>query len=875
MGELGVRGGQLGGGLVGLRLGLAGGLLVGLGLIERLVGRVEIRLGILQCVRLGVRVRLGLVVGGLGGVVLGLRLVKRGLRVGQRVHTVLRGLLGVHGLVVGRLGLVEVLLGLCEPVGGRLLGALRGRRVRLGRIQRGLGVRGGLVGRGLRGGGVGEPRLGVLRLGGRVGQLRLGFGPLGPRLLGGLGGLIERGVGLRGGGVRLVEGGLRGLDLGQRVLVCLVGVHQAVVIGVERGLIFVDRVEGAGGNGAMQADATLPCAVVERLAMGDGVGAHVLGVGARDGETGDVVVGVDDVGVVAGALRVLHALGLLLVVAGLLVGVPAVERIVITPREVLADIELFGVSLGIVIVRPIHVGLRLRHKHVGHLQRRQSLLGTQVVALADVLEAGLHVLQAGRVAILAQFDGREVLRGVRVGQHLDRVLRAARLEEAERALGDLELRGVRGGLLGIGLLDGGVVGGPRGRLGLVRIRGRPLRLVQLRLGGISLGVRLGLRVRGGPTVGLGLRHVGLGGVIGFVGLVGVRPRLVVGGLRLVHLGLGGIGLLGGLRLGGLRRLHVRLGRLQLAVRGLEVLIRLFELLLGLLDLGRVVRVRGGLPRVVQLRLRLVGRGLRGIGFLVGGGLVGLGLVHIGLCVRLIFGQLAHIVRVGLGLRIRGGLIGLRLVVLGGLLRLLGLLLVLLGLLGGVHRGLVLALRLLQRGVGLIQLGGGVVTRLLLRLRGLLVGVRHALLGVRHLGLGLILRLPGLVEARLRVRYGLLGVGHVGGRRGRLRLLQCLVGLLVRRHGRLVGERRRRHACSCRDAGGRRHHDLLDVLVHILPTPFDRLQNPARTQPPLAAPRTHPSILLPFGRCVQWRVGSRNCVRALTRDPCVPAPSLPA
>ena len=80
----------------------------------------------------------------------------------------------------------------------------------------------------------------------------------------------------------------------------------------------------------------------------------------------------------------------------------------------------------------------------------------------------------------------------------------------------------------------------------------------------------------------------------------------------------------------------------------------------------------------------------------------------------------HIVRVGLGLRIRGGLIGLRLVVLGGLLRLLGLLLVLLGLLGGVHRGLVLALRLLQRGVGLIQLGGGVVACLLLGLGGLLV-----------------------------------------------------------------------------------------------------------------------------------------------------------
>ena len=52
-------------------------------------------------------------------------------------------------------------------------------------------------------------------------------------------------MGLRGGGVRLVEGGLRGLDAGLRVLVCLVGVHQAVVVGVERGLVVVDGVEGA------------------------------------------------------------------------------------------------------------------------------------------------------------------------------------------------------------------------------------------------------------------------------------------------------------------------------------------------------------------------------------------------------------------------------------------------------------------------------------------------------------------------------------------------------------------------------------------------------------------------------------------------------
>ena len=179
-----------------------------------------------------------------------------------------------------------------------------------------------------------------------------------------------------------------------------------------------------------------------------------------------------------------------------------------------------------------------------------------------------------------------------------------------------------------------------------------------------------------------------------------------------------------------------------------------------------------------------------------------------------------------------------LVVLGGLPLLLGLLLVLLRLIGGIQRGLILALRLLQRGVGLIQLGGGVVTRLLLRLRGLRVGVGHALLGVAHLGLGRLLRLPGLIEARLRVRYGLLGVGHIGGVGGVRRLLQRLARLLVRRHGRLIGHGRRRHARRRGDAGGRRHHDPLDVLVHIPLTPFD-WSSMLRGGPPALAVR-HPS-----------------------------------
>ena len=474
----------------------------------------------------------------------------------------------------------------------------------------------------------------------------------------------------------------------------------------------------------------------------------------------------------------------------------------------------------IVIIRPIDVGLRLGHEHVGHLQRGQALLGAQVVALADVLEAGLHVLQAGRVALRAQIDGRKVLRGVRVGQDLDRVLRAARLEEAERTLGDLELRGVRGGLLGIGLLDGGVVGGPRVRLRLVRVRGRPLRLVQLRLGGVGLGIRLGLRVRGGLTIGLCLCRVGLGGVVCFAGLVGVRLRLVVGRLGLVGLGLRVLGLLRRIRLRGLRVPDVSLRGLELAVRGLQVLVRLLQLLLGLLDLGGVVRVGGGLLDVIQLRLGLVGRLLGGVGLGVGGRLVGLRLIHALLGLGLIGVQLAHVVRIGLGLRVGCSLVRLGLVVLGGLLLLLGLLLVPLGLLGGVHRGLVPLLRLLQRGVGLVQLDGRVVTRLLLRLRGLPVGVVHTLLGIVYFGFGRRLRLLGLIQTVLRVRHGLLGVGHVGGVRGLLRLLQRLARLLVRRHGRLIGHGRRRHARRGGDAGGCRHHDLLDVLVHIPLTPFD-------------------------------------------------------
>ena len=514
----------------------------------------------------------------------------------------------------------------------------------------------------------------------------------------------------------------------------------------------------------------------------------------------------------------LHTLGLLLVVAGLLIGIPAVKRVIVTPCEVLADDILLGMI--VVVIRPVDVGLRHGHEHVGHLQRGQALLGAQVVALADVLEAGLHVLQAGRVTLLAQIDGRKVLRGVRVGQHLDRVLRAARLEEAERALGDLELRGVRGGLLRVRIGHGGVVGGPRVRLGLVRGLGLGLSRLQLRLGGLGFGIGLGLRVGSRLTIGLCLRRVGLGGVVRLVGLLLRGLRLVVGRPGLVGLGLRVRRLLGSLGLGGLRILHVRLGGLQLGVGGLEVRVRLLQLLPRLLDLGRVVRVGGGLLGVIQLRLGLVGRLLGGIGLGVGGRLVGLRLIHALLGLGLIGVQLAHVVRVGLGLRVGCSLVRLGLVVLGGLLVLLGLLLVLLGLLGGVHRGLVLLLRLLQRGVGLIQPGGGVVTRLLLRLRGLRVGVGHALLGIVYFVFGRRLRLPGLIQTVLRVRHGLLGVGHVGGVRGLLRLLQRLARLLVRRHGRLIGHGRRRHARRGGDAGGCRHHDPLDVLVHIPPTPFD-------------------------------------------------------
>ncbi len=261
----------------------------------------------------------------------------------------------------------------------------------------------------------------------------------------------------------------------------------------------------------------------------------------------------------------------------------------------------------------------------------------------------------------------------------------------------------------------------------------------------------------------------------------------------------------------------------------------------LLDLGGVVGVRGGLPDVVQLRLRLVGRGL-GVGRLpVGGGLVRLRLVHAVLRVGLGVVQLAHVVGVGLGLRVGCGLVRLGLVVLGGLPLLLGLLLVPLRLIGGIQRGLILALRLLQRGVGLIQLGGGVVTRLLLRLRSLRVGVGHALLGIVYFGFGRRLRLLGLIQTVLRVRHGLLGVGHVGGVRGLLRLLQRLARLLVRRHGRLIGHGRRRHARRGGDAGGDDRSDLLRFGHFILPstpqTPLKKRRPNAKGIPRSTTPQT--------------------------------------
>ena len=151
----------------------------------------------------------------------------------------------------------------------------------------------------------------------------------------------------------------------------------------------------------MQADAAFPGTGVECLPVGDGVFVYIVGISAGKGETSDVVTGVDDVGVMAGILGVFHALGLLLVIALLFGGVPAVERVVVEPREILADAELLGVAFGVVVVGPVHIGLRLCHEHVGHLQRGLALLGAQLVALPDVLQAGLHVLQAGRVTVLA------------------------------------------------------------------------------------------------------------------------------------------------------------------------------------------------------------------------------------------------------------------------------------------------------------------------------------------------------------------------------------------------------------------------------------------------------------------------------------------
>ena len=628
------------------------------------------------------------------------------------------------------------------------------------------------------------------------------------------------------GRVGLVERGLGGLDLLQRVLVRglrgfdLVDVRfdlRAVHTGIERGVV---RVVGVP---------VVEVLLRERVIV---VGLTVAAVGHAGGD----VLRVDDVEVVADLLvqvRVLQEnvvrgqLGEVRIVAGLhgrvvglLLGrVPVVVRIVVgeAPVEVFADVVVLVVVVVMAVGRVVGLDHGHRHRGLGHLQRFQTMVGAQLVAFVDHVEGLEQVVEAGRVVLRADVRVFQVLGHAVVGQILVRLFGLVGLEPSGRALG-LRLRGlVRGLLRGV---RGGlrlVVRVLRGRILVLGPVGLRLRVLHGLFGLVERGLRL---VVGGLGVlhGLRVRVLRVGGLVqGGGGLVGLLlggvlhvVRLVERGLRLVGLGAGlvGLGFRGGLGDGGL------------GLRGLSVLdglVGLLGLVLRLLDLGGIVRVARDAGGLVEQALRLVGLLL---GLLRGGGcLVGL---RLGFAERVLLRggglvELGLVGRVDLPLRVLHGLFGLflglggvvtdGLAVVHGLLDGLGVLRALVGL---VLRGGEAVVGLVEVGLGLVdaRLGGGHVRivvdsglDLLLRLLHVLLGLLHAGLGLLDLLLGLLGAGRGLVEAGLRVRDGLLGGGDLvllglRGRLGRglvdglLGLLDGLLGLFDRGGRGLVGHCRR-------------------------------------------------------------------------------------
>ena len=369
-----------------------------MGLFNLLLGLVYRVLGILRIGSGGVRLRVG--------------------RIEFALRVLGRGLL----LLVGGLLLVGLVLGLRVYAVGGLTGfdglVVCVERLAVGFVL-GLGGLGGLVG-GL---------LGVLGAFLQCGEFLL-------RLLRGLLGLV-----------RLVESLL--VHVGSRIQRVLVGKKLLTVI-----------VHGNTTGVQILLSEVLCC-----------------GQGTRDGEASGVAIRVDDVQIMSGLLvdvRILHVdfhgghiaqFRILLripVEHGLLLGIPAVIRITVTPSEVLGG---SGEHVSRVQrVRVVVCGeLRVGSVHVVDGPFRQSEATANRIALVNQVERLEHVLQAGRGVLVP---------------NLHPVLVLVFDELVERMLGVL----VR------------IVGS---KLPLVEADGTGLELLVRIVGGSFLGVRVGLRGVGG------------------------------------------------------------------------------------------------------------------------------------------------------------------------------------------------------------------------------------------------------------------------------------------------------------------------------------------------------------------------------------------
>ncbi len=320
--------------------------------------------------------------------------------------------------------------------------------------------------------------------------------------------------------------------------------------------------------------------------------------------------------------------------------------------------------------------------------------------------------------------------------------------------------------------------------------------------GLGLGMRSGLTVRMGISLGFLLLGVLLGGLV-LLSLAGVGLGLFLLGVLLgglVLLSLAGIGLgflLLGALLGGLvllRLVGVGLGFLLLGVLlGGLMLLRLAGIGLGFLLLGVLL---GGL---VLLRLAGVGLGLCLLSMLLGG-LVLLSLAGIGLGLFLLSMLLGGLVLlslagVGLGLFLLGVLLGglmlLSLAGVGPSLFLLGVLLRLLPLLG----------------FSLLPMRLGLLPRMLIGFGALLRLEIGALLIEPRLGRDLV---PLALIGQCLLLLGLLLMRLLPG------LLLLLAGLVIAMRRQRAGGCRYRHCGRAAMVGqGRRRRALIIMLAPVV------------------------------------------------------------